>query len=54
MVATIKVNACYTVKSYKNKLKNKFKQGRGGGRRVGAGSAFTDDTKLIQKLKFEI
>ena len=53
MVATIKVNACYTVKSYNNKLKNKLKQGRGGGR-VGAGSAFTDDTKLIQKLKFEI
>ena len=32
-MATIKVNACYTVKSYKNKLENKFQTG---GRAPGA------------------
>ena len=38
----------------KTNSKINLNRGRGGGRRVGAGSAFTDDTKLIQKLKFEI
>ena len=37
-MASIKVNVCYTVNSYKNKLNKNFKRGGGGGCR--GGSAF--------------
>ena len=39
MMATIKVNAFYTVKSYKNKLEKNSNRGARA-RRAGAGSAF--------------
>ena len=42
MMATIKVNAFYTVKSYKNKLEKNSNRGARA-RRAGAGSAFGDE-----------
>ena len=47
MMATIKVNACYTVKSYKNKLKKKISNRGARARRAGAGSAFGKDSRII-------